>query len=31
MEFVRDMKLEKGDPVFVMVKATEASIQKERA
>jgi molybdopterin-binding protein len=26
---VRDMKLKKGDAVFVMVKATEASIQKE--
>lgn len=25
---VRDMKLVKGDDVFVMVKATEASIQK---
>jgi molybdopterin-binding protein len=25
---VRDMKLKKGDAVFVMVKATEASIQK---
>ena len=25
---VRDMKLKKGDKVFVMVKATEASIQK---
>ena len=28
---VRDMKLKKGDAVFVMVKATEASIQKEGA
>jgi len=27
---VRDMKLRKGDRVFVMVKATEASIQKDR-
>jgi len=26
---VRDLKLKKGDAVFVMVKATEASIQKE--
>jgi molybdopterin-binding protein len=26
---VRDMKLKAGDDVFVMVKATEASIQKE--
>ena len=25
---VRDLKLKKGDEVFVMVKATEASIQK---
>ena len=25
---VRDLKLKKGDTVFVMVKATEASIQK---
>ncbi|HWY74428.1 MAG TPA: TOBE domain-containing protein [Verrucomicrobiae bacterium] len=28
---VRDMKLKTGDHVFVMVKATEASIQKEEA
>jgi len=28
---VRDLKLKKGDAVFVMVKATEASIQKEGA
>jgi len=28
---VRDLKLKKGDAVFVMVKATEASIQKEAA
>jgi len=27
---VKDMKLKKGDRVFVMVKATEASIQKEK-
>jgi molybdopterin-binding protein len=27
---VKDMKLKKGDRVFVMVKATEASIQKAR-
>ncbi len=26
---VRDLKLKKGNEVFVMVKATEASIQKE--
>ena len=26
---VRDLKLKKGDAVFVMVKATEASIQKK--
>jgi len=26
---VRDMKFKQGDAVFVMVKATEASIQKE--
>ncbi|MEO8426202.1 MAG: TOBE domain-containing protein [Verrucomicrobiota bacterium] len=26
---VRDLKLKKGDKVFVMIKATEASIQKE--
>jgi molybdopterin-binding protein len=26
---VRDLRLKKGDKVFVMVKATEASIQKE--
>jgi len=26
---VRDLKLKKGDAVFVMVKATEASIQKQ--
>jgi molybdopterin-binding protein len=28
---VQDMKLKAGDDVFVMVKATEASIQKEEA
>lgn len=28
---VRDLKLKKGDAVFVMVKATEASIQKDHA
>jgi len=28
---VRDLKLKKGDNVFVMVKATEASVQKEGA
>jgi molybdopterin-binding protein len=28
---VRDLKLKKGDAVTVMVKATEASIQKEAA
>jgi molybdate transport system regulatory protein len=27
---VKDMKLKKGDRVFVMIKATEASIQKFR-
>lgn len=27
---VKDMKLKKGDRVFVMIKATEASIQKVR-
>jgi len=27
----RDLKLKKGDNVFVMVKATEASVQKEGA
>jgi molybdopterin-binding protein len=31
MRSVRDLKLKKGDRVFVMVKATEASIQKEEA
>lgn len=27
---VKDMKLKKGDRVFIMIKATEASIQKVR-
>ena len=27
---VRNLKLKKGDRVFVMIKATEASIQKEK-
>jgi molybdopterin-binding protein len=27
---VKDMKLKKGDRVFVMIKATEASVQKFR-
>ena len=28
---IQDLKLKKGDPVFVMVKATEAFIQKDKS